>query len=79
MLHASTPHPLFWHPHSHHLPALKHPAPCTLTLALPAGHEVVGKVAAVGPGVRHLSPGDRVGVGWIRDSCRTCCNCLRGE
>lgn len=43
------------------------------------GHEVVGEVVAVGPHVNGLSPGDRVGVGWIANSCRCCANCLRGE
>lgn len=43
------------------------------------GHEVVGEVVAVGSGVTQHAVGDRVGVGWIRDSCRACKNCLRGE
>lgn len=29
------------------------------------GHEIVGRVVEVGPGVRDLAKGDRVGVGWI--------------
>lgn len=32
------------------------------------GHEVVGRVDAVGPRVTGLEPGDRVGVGWIHSS-----------
>lgn len=43
------------------------------------GHEVVGEVVAVGGDVRGVSIGSRVGVGWIRDSCRRCPNCLRGN
>ncbi len=46
---------------------------------LVAGHEVVGEVAAVGAKVQSLQVGDRVGVGWIRNSCRVCNHCLRGE
>ncbi|PNH01781.1 putative formaldehyde dehydrogenase AdhA, partial [Tetrabaena socialis] len=40
---------------------------------------VVGKVLAVGTAVPGLRPGDRAGVGWISNSCRTCLACLRGE
>lgn len=43
------------------------------------GHEVVGEVAAVGAAVKGLEVGTRVGVGWIRNSCRRCRNCLRGN
>eukprot|EP00877_Chromochloris_zofingiensis_P014230 jgi/Chrzof1/9060/Cz03g34180.t1 len=43
-----------------------------------AGHEVVGVVGAVGESVKGVKVGDRVGVGWIRDSCRGCPNCIRG-
>jgi len=41
---------------------------------LPAilGHQVVGRVAAVGPNVEGLRCGDRVGVGWIYSACGTC-------
>jgi uncharacterized zinc-type alcohol dehydrogenase-like protein len=43
------------------------------------GHEVVGDVTAVGDAVTSVAVGSRVGVGWIRDSCRRCKNCLRGN
>ncbi|GLC63995.1 hypothetical protein PLESTF_000107000 [Pleodorina starrii] len=43
------------------------------------GHEVVGEVVAVGESVDSMRPGDRVGVGWIADSCRRCLACLRGD
>jgi len=33
------------------------------------GHEVVGRVVAVGPGVTGHTVGERVGVGWIHSSC----------
>jgi propanol-preferring alcohol dehydrogenase len=42
------------------------------------GHEVVGRVEAVGAGVERLAPGDRVGVGWIWSSCGRCGFCARG-
>lgn len=44
-----------------------------------AGHEGVGVVTQTGPGVRILKHGDRVGIGWIRDSCLTCKYCLAGR
>ncbi|MFT7583243.1 MAG: putative zinc-type alcohol dehydrogenase-like protein, partial [Myxococcota bacterium] len=42
------------------------------------GHEVVGRVAAVGPNVRSLAVGDRVGTGWFSASCMRCDTCLSG-
>lgn len=49
------------------------------TFPLVAGHEVVGKVTKIGEDVNSLKIGDRVGFGWIRNSCRNCDACLRGE
>ena len=43
------------------------------------GHEVVGKVAALGSHVTHLKVGDRVGLGWYSGSCKTCRHCMRGD
>jgi propanol-preferring alcohol dehydrogenase len=43
------------------------------------GHEIVGKVHAVGLEVRKYKPGDRVGVAWIHSSCGRCSFCGRGE
>ena len=43
------------------------------------GHEGVGLVEAVGPAVRHLKPGDRVGWGYQHDSCGICDECLKGQ
>ncbi|WP_134772820.1 zinc-dependent alcohol dehydrogenase family protein [Ornithinimicrobium flavum] len=43
------------------------------------GHEVVGRVDAVGPGCRRLSPGDRVGVAWLRGTCGRCRWCRSGR
>lgn len=43
------------------------------------GHQVVGRVEALGPGVTSPARGIRVGIGWIRSACRACPSCLRGE
>ncbi|MBI4912534.1 MAG: NAD(P)-dependent alcohol dehydrogenase [Acidobacteria bacterium] len=42
------------------------------------GHEIVGTVRAVGAHVTRFKPGDRVGVGCMVDSCRTCPSCAKG-
>ena len=42
------------------------------------GHEIVGRVAAVGRNVRGFAVGDRAGVGCMVDSCRTCPSCRAG-
>jgi uncharacterized zinc-type alcohol dehydrogenase-like protein len=42
------------------------------------GHEIVGRVTAIGSGVRKFKVGDTVGVGCLVDSCRTCPNCQAG-
>ncbi|WP_321844891.1 NAD(P)-dependent alcohol dehydrogenase [Paraburkholderia bannensis] len=42
------------------------------------GHEIVGRVAEVGPGVTRYKVGDLVGVGCLVDSCRTCSSCEEG-
>jgi alcohol dehydrogenase, propanol-preferring len=42
------------------------------------GHEVVGHVAALGPGVAGHAVGDRVGVAWLRSTDGTCTFCVRG-
>jgi len=42
------------------------------------GHEIVGKVTAVGGGVKKFKVGDTVGVGCLVDSCRTCPDCRDG-
>jgi alcohol dehydrogenase, propanol-preferring len=43
------------------------------------GHEVVGEVAALGPGAAGFAVGDRVGIAWLRHTCGTCRYCLRGD
>jgi uncharacterized zinc-type alcohol dehydrogenase-like protein len=42
------------------------------------GHEVIGKVEAVGSSVKKFKPGDTVGVGVFVDTCRTCDSCKEG-
>ncbi|RZI76860.1 MAG: NAD(P)-dependent alcohol dehydrogenase [Pseudomonas sp.] len=43
------------------------------------GHEVVGTVTKVGPGVTRHAVGDMVGVGCMIDSCRECAPCKAGD
>jgi alcohol dehydrogenase, propanol-preferring len=42
------------------------------------GHEVVGRVDALGPGVGRFVVGDRVGVPWLAHTDGTCAFCRRG-
>lgn len=42
------------------------------------GHEIIGRVTAVGPGVTKYKAGDMVGVGCLVDSCRECEQCAHG-
>ncbi|AXC13937.1 Alcohol dehydrogenase [Acidisarcina polymorpha] len=43
------------------------------------GHEIVGRVTAVGSKVSKYKVGDLVGVGPLVDSCRTCAACKEGH
>lgn len=43
------------------------------------GHEIIGRVSAVGSSVSKFKPGDLVGVGVIVDSCRQCPSCKAGD
>lgn len=43
------------------------------------GHQIIGTVERIGPGVAGVNPGDRVGVGWIRSTCGTCSYCGGGR
>jgi len=53
------------------LPELRYP--------IVPGHEVVGRIEAVGPGVDDVSVGMRVGVPWLGFTCGTCPYCRRHE
>lgn len=52
-----------------HLAAGEWPLP---KLPLILGHEAVGEVVEVGPGVANFRVGDRAGVPWIYSTCGTC-------
>jgi propanol-preferring alcohol dehydrogenase len=43
------------------------------------GHQVVGRVDAVGGKVQRIKKGDRVGIAWIFSACGTCKFCLSGH
>jgi alcohol/geraniol dehydrogenase (NADP+) len=43
------------------------------------GHEVVGKIRAVGEHVTDRQVGQRVGLGWFSGCCMACHNCLSGD
>ncbi|TLD68202.1 NAD(P)-dependent alcohol dehydrogenase [Phragmitibacter flavus] len=43
------------------------------------GHEAVGKVIAVGDRVKNITLGQRVGLGWMSESCNACTHCLSGD
>jgi uncharacterized zinc-type alcohol dehydrogenase-like protein len=43
------------------------------------GHEIVGKITAIGSAVRDRKVGERVGIGWQADSCGICEWCRKGE
>ncbi len=49
------------------------------TYPLVPGHEVIGRIAALGPGVEHLAHGQRVGLGWHAGYCLHCESCLSGD
>lgn len=43
------------------------------------GHQVVGKVAALGSGAKRFQLGDRVGIAWIYSACGRCHFCQGGN
>ena len=53
------------------LPALGHP--------VVPGHEIVGRVAALGPGVEDFHVGQRIGVPWLGWTCGRCDYCTTGR
>jgi alcohol dehydrogenase len=54
-----------------HYPGLQFP--------LTPGHEIAGRVGAVGDGVHSWEVGDRVAIGWVGGYCGWCSSCRRGE
>ncbi|MBB5574645.1 MULTISPECIES: NAD(P)-dependent alcohol dehydrogenase [Rhizobium] len=48
------------------------------TYPIVPGHEIIGRVREVGPGVSRFKAGDMVGVGCMVDSCQHCKPCLKG-
>jgi uncharacterized zinc-type alcohol dehydrogenase-like protein len=48
-------------------------------LSISSGHEIVGKVTAVGSAVSKFKVGEIAGVGCFVDSCRTCKSCKAGD
>ncbi|HTV12993.1 MAG TPA: zinc-dependent alcohol dehydrogenase family protein [Acidimicrobiales bacterium] len=43
------------------------------------GHEIVGRVGALGPGCKRLREGQRVGVAWLASTCGRCKFCRSGR
>jgi D-arabinose 1-dehydrogenase-like Zn-dependent alcohol dehydrogenase len=43
------------------------------------GHEIIGVVDAIGPGVTAWSVGERVGLGFLGGHCGKCAQCRRGD
>ena len=52
--------------------------PVKPTLPFIPGHEAIGVVTLVGPGVTIVKEGDRVGVPWLYSACGHCEYCLTG-
>jgi propanol-preferring alcohol dehydrogenase len=48
-------------------------------LPLVLGHEIVGRVAGLGPGAERFKVGDRVGVPWLGWTCGVCVYCRSGR
>jgi propanol-preferring alcohol dehydrogenase len=48
-------------------------------LPLIPGHEIVGIVARLGPGVERFTPGQRVGIPWLGWTCGECGFCRSGQ
>ncbi|KAL6414243.1 hypothetical protein AUP68_00761 [Ilyonectria robusta] len=55
------------------------PAPKVPQRPLVTGHEGVGIVVAVGDKATAFKVGDRVGMGWRSEVCRSCDECTRGD
>ena len=48
-------------------------------LPIVPGHEIVGRVDAIGDGVDKFRIGDRIGIPWLGWTCGTCSFCLSGK
>ena len=48
-------------------------------LPIVPGHEIVGRVSAMGPGVSGFALGERVGVPWLGATCGVCAYCRSGR
>jgi len=48
-------------------------------LPIVPGHQVVGRVDALGPGASRFEPGDRVGLPWLGETCGACRFCKTGR
>ena len=48
-------------------------------LPIVPGHEVIGEVAALGPGVEGFETGARVGIPWLGHTCGRCDYCAAGQ
>src|SRR6266436_2124733 len=48
-------------------------------LPIVPGHEIVGRVAAIGAGAAGLALGERVGVPWLGSTCGICVYCTTGR
>lgn len=46
---------------------------------LVTGHEIAGRIDALGDGVEGWIPGDRVAIGWFGGNCGTCLACREGD
>lgn len=46
-------------------------------LPMVLGHQIVGRVEALGRGAGRFRPGDRVGIGWIHGACGRCLWCAQ--
>jgi alcohol dehydrogenase, propanol-preferring len=45
-------------------------------LPIVPGHEIIGRIAGLGEGVREFAVGDRVGIPWLGRTCGVCRYCL---
>ena len=59
-----------------------HLAECDLAPYTPdvvPGHEIVGRVDALGEGASRFGIGERIGIAWLRQTCGVCTYCGRGD